>query len=153
MTGIYAIINTREPVQIPYGSGCPTALAKITHRCYIGKARDFESRWTTGHVQYLLNGRHCCTSLWDAFHAWLRDDGRRLELLARSRKMFKSAWLVRTMRGRTPAWTLGPLEFRVLEEVPEDLLTGTEEKYHAANVGGYRGGANDGRRWKKWDGT
>jgi hypothetical protein len=152
MAGIYAIVNTLEPVQLPYGPECPSALAAITHRCYIGKATNFESRWDKGHVQYLLNGQHCCTQLLDAFQGWLRDDRSRLELLQRSKQMFRSTWLVRSTQGRKPEWTLGPLEFRVLEEVRKDLLTETERRYHPPNVGGYRGGANDGCRWKKWDG-
>ena len=122
MTGIYAIINTPEPVQIPYATPCPPALAMIRHRCYIGQAKDFERRWNKDHVPYLRNGLHCCKSL---LQAWQRDG--------------RHAQLSRTTSGRMPGRMLGPFEFRVLEEVPEALLTVTERRYHAANVGGYRG--------------
>jgi hypothetical protein len=47
---------------------------------------------------------------------------------------------------------LGPFLFRVLEEVTLEMLTDRERDYHAANPGGYRGGTNDGRRWRQWDG-
>ena len=148
-------------MQIPYGPKCPVALAKVTHRCYIGQANDFERRWNDDHILYLLNGKHCCSYLLDAFQDWLRDDGKRLELLApcgahgrASRKAFKSTWLVRSTQGQMPQWTLGPLEFRVLEEVPEPDLTTRENQYHEANVGGYAGSdpAKRFRRWQKWDG-
>ncbi len=154
MTGIYAIINTLEPVQLPYGTQCPPALATITHRSYIGQAKDFERRWNDDHVQYLLNGKHCCSYLLDAFQDWLRADSSRLELLNLSRKMFKSTWLVRTTLGQVPAWRLGPFEFRVLEEVPEPVLTTRERTYREANVWGYAGSdpAKRFRRWQKWDG-
>lgn len=152
MTGIYAIINTLEPVIVSYGSACPVALAAITHRSYVGKAKDFERRWRGDHVPYLLNGRHACTPLLDAFQAWLRADADRPTMLARSKQTFTSTWLVRASRGLNPEWRLGPFVFRVLEEVPLARLTEREAAYHAANPGGYRGGANDGRRWKEWDG-
>lgn len=119
MTGIYAIINTLEPRRTSYGAACPPALGAITHRCYIGQAKDIERRWEKDHVPYLRNGLHCCKPL---LEAWQRDGG--------------SAPLVRTAAGRR----LGPFEFRVLEEVSVDELTRTERKYHQANVGGYRGG-------------
>ena len=152
MTGIYAIINTLEPVRVPYGPACPASLAAVTHRSYIGKAKDFERRWYIDHVQYLLNGRHACTPLLDAFQDWLRSDASRLELLAQSKKTFKSTWLVRATDGPCPEWRLGPFVFRVMEVVPAEMLIERERAYHAANPGGYRGGANDGRRWTKWDG-
>jgi hypothetical protein len=60
--------------------------------------------------------------------------------------------LMRASGGPRPEWKLGPFVFRVLEEVPPEMLTDRERVYHAANPGGYRGGANDGRRWTKWDG-
>lgn len=122
MTGIYAIINTPEPVRVPYGPACPAPLAAITHRSYVGKAKDFERRWRDDHVQYLLNGRHACTPLLDAFHDWLRSDVSRLELLAQSKNTFKSMWLVRAAEGPRPEWKLGPFVFRVLEEVPLKCL-------------------------------
>jgi len=52
------------------------------------------------------------------------------------------------------AWGLGPFQFRVLELVPEELLTLTEGIYHSANKGGYIGSdpAKTYRRWQKWDG-
>jgi hypothetical protein len=152
MTGIYAIINTLEPLNVPYGPACPIPLAAIAHRSYIGKAKDFERRWRDDHVRYLLNGQHACTPLLDAFQAWLRANADRLELLAQSKRTFKSTWLGRATEGQNPEWRLGPFVFRVLEEVPLERLIEREEAYHAANPGGYRGGANDGRRWKKWDG-
>ena len=52
MTGIYAIINTLEPAQVPYGPECPAPLAAVTYRSYIGKARDFERRWRDDHMRY-----------------------------------------------------------------------------------------------------
>ena len=154
MTGIYAIINELEPLEIPYGPGCPAPLAGITHRCYIGKATNFERRWDKDHVQYLLNGKHCCSYLLDAFQDWLRADSNRLKLLNLSPKVFKSTWLVRAAVGPVPAWRLGPFEFRVLEEVPEALLFKREEAYHKANLGGYAGSdpAKRYRRRQKWDG-
>ena len=152
MTGIYAIINTLEPVRVPYGPACPAPLAAITHRSYVGQAKDFERRWRDDHVQYLLNGRHACTPLLDAFQDWLRSDASRMELLAQSKNTFKSMWLVRATEGPCPEWTLGPFVFRVMEEAPPEMLIERERAYHAANPGGYRGGTNDGRRWTKWDG-
>lgn len=133
MTGIYAIINTLEPLRVPYGPACPVPLTAITHRSYIGKAKDFERRWNNDHVQYLLNGRHACTPLLDAFQAWLRADVSRLELLAQSKVTFKSTWLVCPTEGPRPEWKLGPFVFRVLEEVPLEGLTERERDYHAAN--------------------
>ncbi len=61
-------------------------------------------------------------------------------------------WLVRATEGPRHEWKLGPFVFRVLEEVPVGMLTDREAACHAANPGGYRGGANEGRRWMKWDG-
>jgi len=157
-SGIYAVINTLVPRSSPYWEDaehpCPPALAAVSHRCYIGQAKDFERRWSKDHVHYLLNGRHCCTYLLDAFQEWLRADSGRLELLNLSRTMFKSKWLDRTTRGQIPAWTLGPFEFRVLEEVPEPLLDTRETTYLAANRDGYVGSdpAKRSRRWQKWDG-
>jgi hypothetical protein len=151
MTGIYAIVNTLVPLQVAYGPSCPGPLAALTHRSYIGKAKDFERRWRDDHIPYLLNGRHACTPLLDAFQDWLRADSSRLGL-ARSKAMFTSQWLVRSADGLRPEWTLGPFVFHVLEEVPVAMLKAREQAYHAANLGGYRGGANDGRRWEKWDG-
>ena len=152
MTGIYAIVNTLEPVRVPYGPACPLPLAAVTHRSYVGKAMDFERRWYSDHVQYLLNGRHACTPLLDAFQDWLRSDASRMELLAQSKNTFKSMWLVRATEGPCPEWTRGPFVFRVMEEAPPEMLIERERAYHAANPGGYRGGTNDGRRWTKWDG-
>lgn len=151
-SGIYAIINSLEPVRIPYGDPCPAPLAAIPYRSYVGKAKDFERRWRNDHLPYLLNGRHACTFLLDAFQDWLRSDPSRLELLVRSSRAFKSEWLVSTAGTAYPEWDLGPFLFRVLEEVSLEKLTDRERDYHAANLGGYRGGTNDGRRWRKWDG-
>ena len=151
-TGIYAIINTLEPIRVPYNQPCPAPLAAITYRCYIGKAKDFERRWRADHLTYFLNGQHACTFLLDGFQGWLRSDASRLKLLAQSKDAFKSVWLVRATDTPRPEWNLGPFLFRVLEEVPLEMLTDRERDYHAANPGGYRGGTNDGRRWKKWDG-
>ena len=151
-SGIYAIINSLEPVRLPYGQPCPAPLAAIQHRCYVGKAKNFERRWRDDHLPYLLNGRHACTFLLDAFQGWLRSDPSRLELLARSTREFRSEWLVRSSGISYPGWNLGPFLFRVLEEVPLEMLTDRERDYHAANPDGYRGGTNDGRRWSKWDG-
>ncbi len=162
MSGIYAIINTLAPRRRPYAQNCPAPLAALTHLCYIGQANDFERRWKKDHLPYLLNGQHCCSYLLDAFWDWLGADISRLELLApggppgrASREAFKSRWLVRTVRGGMPEWTLGSLEFRVLEEASETLLTARETVYHDANVDGYRGSdpSKRDRRWQKWDGT
>jgi hypothetical protein len=151
-SGIYAIINSLEPAQVPYAAPCPDALAAIGHRCYVGKAKDFERRWRSDHIPYLLNGQHACGFLLDAFQGWLRSDPARLHLAYASPKDFQAAWLVCTTRGSLPEWDLGPFLFRVLEEVPIDNLTAREGDYHAANPGGYRGSANSDHRWKKWDG-
>jgi hypothetical protein len=151
-SGIYAIINTLEPAEIPYADPCPAALAAIRHRCYVGKAKDFERRWRSDHVPYLLNGQHACGFLLDAFQNWLRSDPVRLRLAYESPKDFKAAWLVRGTRGSNPEWNLGPFLFRVLEEVPIEGLTAREREYLAANPGGYRGSKNDAHRWRKWDG-
>ena len=111
MTGIYAIINTLESVQVPYGPECPAPLATVTRRSYIGNAKDFERPWRDDHVRYFLNGKHACTPLLDAFQHWLRSDVSRLEPLAQSKGAFKAIWLVPSTEGPRPEWKLGPSYF------------------------------------------
>ena len=153
-SGIYTVINTLVPLETARGPECPASLAAVRHRCYVGKAKDIEHRWLKAHVPFLLNGRHACSYLLDAFHDWLRSDPDLLALLNRSPAQFKAKWLVQREDGAQPAWDLGPFQFRVLETVPEELLTAREDVYHGANVNGYVGSdpAKRYRRWQTWDG-
>jgi len=95
-SGIYSVINTLAPLPAPRRPECPTALAAVEYRCYVGKAKDIEKRWKDAHVPFLLNGRHACSYLLDAFHDWLRTDAELLALLNHSPAQFKRKWLTRS---------------------------------------------------------